>query len=71
MFVQICFLISAHRVISSSVHSIFYGLVSPGEYYMLSLLRDSIINDFRRSVMLLTMQVYGAFIKASVLATQQ
>ena len=28
---------------SSGVHRIFYGLFSPGEYYMLSLLRDSII----------------------------
>ena len=35
------FLIS--EVISSGAHSIFYGLVSPGEYHMLSLLRDNII----------------------------
>ena len=32
------------RVISSSEHRIFHGLVSPSEYYMLSLLRDSITN---------------------------
>ena len=42
VFVWTSFLISEHRVISSSAHSIFHGLVSPGEYYMLSLLRDSI-----------------------------